>query len=171
MTQQLDDLVEMVLQYATKLIGVKYTWWKGGPLDTNPHPFYIHSVPSITYIKTNGINCAGLINLLRQKAGCKVHESGGTVGWYDYFKKMGVLNKFKESGNYSIGTLLLRKYRDEVDQGHLAVCYSGKEPNINIIHAYDDDDCGTGIVDISKLRPDYNNYFEYTVSPKHWLIE
>ena len=61
--------MEEILTFAKSLIGIKYTLWEGGPLSNTLYPFYVNELPNIEYIKKNGINCAGFINVLRLKAG------------------------------------------------------------------------------------------------------
>ena len=81
--------IEEILQFAESLIGIKYTLWKGGSLSKNIHPFYVNEIPNIEYIKNNGLNCAGFINLLRLKSGKHVPGSGEfnlvTLSWFNYF--------------------------------------------------------------------------------------
>jgi len=180
--------IKDILEYSKSLEGIKYTWWTKGSTNEAPHPFYIEKIPTKAYLKKHGINCAGFINLLRQKAGKKVPGSGinrgGTDGWFNYLKKKQVLEKFDDIKNYPLGTLFLRKYRNVEDQGHVAVYLTkGKNPNRplygEIIHSHaaepDPKDCG---VDITAFGWSHfwnrdtspNGYYEYAVLPKDWLF-
>ena len=98
---------------------------KSGSTNKNLFPFYIDVLPSLSYIKEHGINCTGLINILRQKVGKEIPGNGeyrvGTVEWYNFLKKKKVIHKFDDSQKYPIGTLFLRRYRSVEDQGHVAV--------------------------------------------------
>ena len=49
-----------------KLLGVKYKWWYDGSIINGKGPFYYENkgIPSIDIIKSEGINCAGFINLI-----------------------------------------------------------------------------------------------------------
>jgi cell wall-associated NlpC family hydrolase len=174
--------IEDILKYAKSLVGLKYTWWKSGSTTKDKHPFYVDAIPTKTYIKKNGICCAGLINIMRQKAGYEVPGigiyKGGTYSWYKYLKKKKVLEKFDDNKNYPLGTLFLRKYRNAEDQGHVSVYIKkGKIPKKplygEIIHAYAEDENG-GKVGITSLGASHftlkNGYYEYAILPKNWLF-
>ena len=174
--------MEELLRFAESLIGIKYTLWKGGSLSKNIYPFYVNGIPDIEYIKKNGINCAGFINLLRLKSGKDVPGNGdfkgGTFSWFNYFQDKKFLEVFDYRIRYPIGTLLLRKYRSIYDQGHLAVLYELDENNIwlnnKIIHSYYDENNGNGRVGISKLGDSHwcipEGYYEYIVLPENWIL-
>ena len=177
--------IEDIIKYAKTLIGIKYTWWNGGPLDKNKHPFYINNKPTISYLKKNGTNCTGFINILRHKAGKIVPGSGewkgGIGGWYDYLKKKKVLKKFNDTKDYELGTLFLRRYRDVNDQGHVAVYINKYKINNknkllygDIIHSFDFNKDNTGI-NITSLGWshfwDKCGYYEYSISPEDWLFQ
>jgi len=83
--------MDNIKKYAKSLVGIKYIWWKSGSTCDPIYPFYVDKKPSRSYIKQNGINCAGFINLLRQKAGFEVPGTGkyrgGTASWFFYLKR------------------------------------------------------------------------------------
>lgn len=172
----------MDFEFAKTLLGIKYTWWNE---DSGDDMFYTNGIPELSTIKSIGINCAGLVNLIRQKSGLTIPElnqddegvvRGGTYHWYNYFLENKLLNKFDYSKYYPIGTILLRTYRDLKDQGHLAIIYSEdpedpENPPNSIIHAYS---CEIGNqVGISNLYDSHfcipEGYYEYVVYPEDWL--
>jgi len=112
-------------------------------------PFYCQDSPSYDYIRTHGCNCAGLVNLLQTRnhlpiPGVAEHRiyAGGTEEWFQYLDREGMLEPIDMDKSYMAGSLLVRKYRDATDQGHLAVLYtSGKLRKQELLHSYD----GAGI--------------------------
>jgi cell wall-associated NlpC family hydrolase len=115
------------------LIGTPYVWWIEGDSTTKADaPFYCRKVPTADIIKTTGCNCAGLINLLAHKQGLPIPGmregywyAGGTYAWHHYLEDKGILEPIDTKKEYPTGSLLLRKYRDPKDQGHLAVLFTG----------------------------------------------
>lgn len=174
--------MEEILTFAKSLIGIKYTLWEGGPLSNTLYPFYVNELPNIEYIKKNGINCAGFINVLRLKVGKDVPGSGddrgGTLSWFNYFKDKNLLEIFDCRKKYPLGTLFLRKYRSVTDQGHLAVLYELDKNNVwynnKIIHSYYQEDYG-GRVGFSLLGKSHyyipEGYYEYIILPENWIID
>ena len=184
----MSDKIDDILKYAKSLIGVKYTWWKCGSTSEKDHPFYVDKLPTKKYLKENGINCAGLINIMRLYSGGEIPEQydeyvvrGGTRFWYNYFNTLGKLEVFDYKKYYPLGTLLLRDYKDIVDQGHLAVIYEHFKKDFtkilygNIIHAYADNEEGkVGITNLGSshfylTNKDGEGYYEYAILPKDWL--
>ena len=173
--------MEKSLDIAKKLIGAKYKLWLGDfqKTDDTPEPFYINEIPNIEYVRTHGINCAGLINIMRLNTSGSVpgegNWRGGTLSWYEYLKSKDVLIDFDYRKHYPKGTLLLRKYKNENDQGHLAVICEkdkqGKWLNDDIIHAYSNG--SSGGISICKLG--YSHYsipegfYQYIILPEDWL--
>lgn len=176
--------VKKLLNFAEKLIGIKYAWWTGDEKDEDDF-FYVNKIPPIKTIEIKGVGCTGLINLLRQSIGKKIPESkspfrGGTVFWYKYFKRKNFLEPFDYTKDYPLGTLFLRKYRDHEDQGHVAVYYKKYKNELlygEIIHAYADTiengggQVGTTILGYSHFYKEggKKGYYEYAILPKHWL--
>ena len=69
--------------------------------DDTPEPFYINGIQILVfldYVKTHGINCAGLINIMRINTSGNVPGEGdwrgGTQSWYEYLKSKNVLIAF-----------------------------------------------------------------------------
>ena len=177
-------MMEEVQKYFHLLLNlsIKYTWWVGESFSDTPHPFYLNEMPTDEYLKENGTNCAGFINLLRHFTGRSVPGEGewrgGTGGWYDYLSDQGVLEKFDVERDYPIGTLFLRQYRDIEDQGHVAVYYSPDSDsktvlNGTIIHSYSDEEGGR--IGLTPMRMSHywdseEGYYEYAVLPENWLF-
>ena len=176
--------IKQILEYSKSLVGIKYTWWKECSTIKEIYPFYVETVPSMEYIEKYGINCTGLINLLRQMAGKDIPGKGiyrgGTNQWYKFLKKKNVLHKFDDSHKYPRGTLFLRKYRSVEDQGHVAIYineskYKNKPLYGEIIHAH----CAYGEVEKNGVEitsfgwshfwiPE--GYYEYAILPDDWLL-
>ena len=177
-------IIKDILEYAKSLVGIKYTWWKSGSTTKEIYPFYVDTVPSIDYIKKYGINCTGLINLLRQMAGKDIPGNGiyrgGTDQWFKFLKKKKVLHKFDDSQKYPIGTLFLRKYRNVEDQGHVAIYiteskHKNKPLYGKIIHAhFAHDDIEKNGVEITSFGWSHfwvpEGYYEYAILPSDWLF-
>ena len=171
-----------ILKFAESLIDIKYTLWKGGSLSKDIYPFYVNEIPSIEYIKKNGLNCAGFINLLRLKSGKDVpgtgEDRGGTLSWFNYFKDKKCLEVFDYRKNYPVGTLFFRKYRSIMDQGHFAVLYELDKNDLwlnnKIIHSYYDKEEGNGKVGLSVLGYSHysipEGYYEYIILPENWML-
>ena len=132
-------------------------------------PFYCKNIPSIKTIQNSGCNCAGLINILHLSRGLIVpgvisnyYYAGGTYAWFEYLNSINRLELICENKNYPAGSLLLRKYRNPDDQGHLAVLYtSGNILEQKLLHSYR----GPGIKIDNTVRESHNwingGYYEY----------
>lgn len=145
------DEVDAVISYLRSLIGVPYKEWDGAkwrPDNTAPFwmPDYMTEpqsatiVPDITLIyASGGVNCAGLINLGLQRIGIEppgIHTEypGGTGAWGAYVTWM----PYIPDRVYPRGSILLREYRNEKDQGHLAMIITDDNSigmNNHLIHA------------------------------------
>jgi hypothetical protein len=156
-----------------------YVWWQEGETTaTKPTPFYCRpsDVPNLDYVKANGCNCAGLLNLLQHIKGNIVPglkddlwNAGGTYIWYTYLKSIGALEPFDPTKQYPKGTLLLRRYEDVDAQGHVALIYSDPtSPTDTVLdqqlfHSYPD--AGVAIDAKVKTSHDWhpNGYYEFVV--------
>ncbi len=85
------------------------------------------------------MNCAGFLNLICRKFGLEIpgakekhFYAGGTRSWWLSFERTGQLKPFNPTQSYSPGTLLLRDFRSEEDQGHIAIVFDGTK----IIHSW-----------------------------------
>jgi len=134
--------MEMVLKLVNN---TPYTWWNPdeGTMD-NEAPFYCQRIPDILTIQKYGTNCAGLVNLLQLSRGLIVpgvktnnYYAGGTYIWYQYLSSLGVLEPIDTSKEYPMGSLLLRRYTNPEDQGHLAILYTGgRLLQQKLVHCY-----------------------------------
>ena len=176
----LNARIKEILSFVSKLIGIKYTLWLSGSTMTTLHPFYVDYIPPINYIKKHGINCAGLVNIMRLKNGKNIPGfgiyRGGTGMWDYYLNSKKLLEKFDIEKQYPVGTLFLRRYRNVEDQGHLAVLYGNNGENVldgDIIHSYNDEHGGR--VGITKLRDSHyciaDGYYEFICLPENWLYK
>lgn len=175
--------MEDIILYSSKLIGIKYTLWEGDHQSTydNSHPFYIDYIPDLDYIKKYGINCAGLVNILRLKTCGNVPGEGkwrgGTLSWYNHLKSINALVNFNINEDYPVGTLLLRNYRDIYEQGHLAVIYKKHKnvpgSNYSIIHAFNGKTQSKVVVSLIKDSHFIisEGFYEYAILPNNWLYK
>lgn len=137
--EQTDNLFNYLTILAKS--NIKYKWWFEGDIIDKNGPFYYENekVPNIEQMQKEGINCAGLINICFRYLEIKLPtEGGGTDGWFLHYSKK--LNMFPINLEfiYPVGTILLRNYSSEQDQGHLAIVYDStrKIKDTKIIHAY-----------------------------------
>lgn len=161
-----------ILQYKD----IKYTWWRTGGCE---RMFYADDKEDIHSddVREIGINCAGLINLIRRQRGLFIPDltddqkkdgiiRGGTYHWFMYFQQIDALTEFDIDKEYDVCTLILRRYKNETDQGHMAIIIN----KTDIIHAYAYD-TDTGIVGVTSLIDSHaSGYYEYAISPSHWLL-
>jgi len=170
-------MISNTLEYAKTLIGTKYTLWVGGKTTDKSYPFYVNRIPRRCNIKKYGINCAGLINILRLNTGRKIQGGGpyrgGVLQWYQFLRRRGVLQRFDFHKDYPIGTLFIRKYRNEFNQGHLAILIDKSSSGKKIIHAFGNK-YGKGKLCLSSLHDSHysypHGYYEYVVMPGNWLV-
>lgn len=139
-------------------------------------PFYCHGLPSYEFIRRHGCNCAGLMNLLQARfhlpipgVGENHKYAGGTYVWFEYLKQSGFLEAIDIEKSYAAGSLLVRKYRNDTDQGHLALLYtSGKLLEQQLLHCY----TGPGITIDSLVATSHawveEGYYEYIVPS--WFV-
>lgn len=145
-----------MLSYAKTLIGIPYRWWNPAvSCSDTDGPFYAvegGEVP-LEVIQRGHLNCAGLVNVLCRKFGKEIpgakerdFYAGGTGLWWKYFEQQGVLETFDPAADYPVGSLLLRPYATEEDQGHLAIWIGGK----TILHSWPE-----GGVILQEVDPTY----------------
>lgn len=182
----MDERVLHAIEFGAKILGTPYTWWTGTSRDREDI-FYFDGMPTREKLEKYGVNCAGLVCLMRHAAGASVIKSddrdrGGVGWWHSYFKNRGFLMEFDDTVDYPVGTLFLREYRNTDDQGHLAIYYSKsntktKESKVlygTIIHAYaDSSDCGQ--VGLSRMGTSHfwngsSGYYEHAILPENWLV-
>lgn len=115
-------------------------------------PFWVSNseAPPSGDVMAESCTCTGLINLMRRKIGLEIpgldrpdyEFPGGTWCWFNHLKKKGKLKNFNINMIYPKGTLLLRPYRNESEQGHMAVVYTDNPRNVlyaKLIHSYSKD--------------------------------
>lgn len=177
--------IKKSLDFIYNLLNTKYDWWNNSDdmrIIENPSYAINKPIPTINYIKKKFINCVGIINLMRRINNLLIPGTdnpnykypGGTYIWFKYLKKEKKLTKFNKNNNYPRGTLLLKKYIDSNNQGHVAVIYRASTLNPKIIHAWTDKSIPNQIgnepgIIIESLN-NYNNYFTHICLPKNWLI-
>lgn len=161
------ERVEYILSKAEELIGIEYNPWNPNISCYGNHgPFWAFHAPcpSLDLIKKGQLNCAGFINILRRDLNLEIpgafdesYYAGGTYEWYIYLDSREYLVAFQKNIDYPRGTLLLRRYRDVEDDGHLAIV-TGRD---TVVHSIK----GKGVTHDS-LWPDY---YEYVCYPEDWL--
>ena len=163
-----------IQDYIQELIGTPYVWWKEGDIISSAPPFWAEnsSPPPVEIIKKSGCNCAGFINLICRFVNIYIpgltmnlKYAGGTYIWYEYLTDFGLLEKFKPDRNYPPGTLLLRNYSNELDQGHIAIVLD----NGKLAHSHPES--GITIDDSYFISHNWSVFGYYTdvCLPKNWL--
>jgi len=130
--------MEEALSYAMDLRGKPYAWWKGGPIQTGS-PMWAEDEPAPLKQDIIAVNCAGLTNLMLRIVGRSLpyHVStgrGGTGAYGVVYGPIAVAFDIEES--YPRGSLLLRRYRDEKDQGHVAVVLDGNGKKAKVLQSH-----------------------------------
>lgn len=111
---------------------IKYSWWYPGK-ENNAN--YADGKKDIRIIRKEGINCVGVINLIKHEFKKPIppnkYVKGGTRAWFDYLNKNKLIEEYDIKNKYPKYSLLIRDYKNPQDQGHVALVYE----NDNIIHA------------------------------------
>ena len=181
-------IIELLLQ-----IKPKYVWWNNTMENCGPQSYTeSNDIVNFDIIKKTGINCVGLINIIRRCL--KLHipgfetsnYAGGTYEWFKYLKKNKKLKKFNIKKSYPTGTLLIRKYKNSYDQGHVAIVKEQDNSSIlnqKLIHAYPDENAdennstqhlSPGLTVDDSVSKSHSWYQEGTYThvclPENWLI-
>ncbi len=156
-----------LLSIIPHLLGVPYKCWDPSVSCVGDHgPFWAFNgpLPSREEIEKGEMNCAGFLNLLCRGLGVQIpgvvkadFYAGGTHAWYVYFQQKGVLKPYSAWHFYPQGTLLLRRFVSEEDQGHLAI-YMG--PN-SIVHSWPESG--------SCFDTIQSDYYEFVCLPEDWM--
>lgn len=164
----MEEKVEFILSKGNEYIGIPYKAWHPNLScygDKAPFWAFNGPVPELLAVKKGFLNSAGLINLLRRELCLEVpgafEESiyaGNSYEWYIYLDSYKKLKPFKEGVYYPRGTLLLRRFHSQRDEGHLAII-SGKNTVLHSIRSHGV--CETEIT---------NGYYHAICLPKDWLI-
>lgn len=187
-----------IIDYLTQFIGVKYRWWYIGSNPLNPMALSAGSycdsddAKDIQKIKEEGINCIGLPNLVRHylklpipgtTSEFKTKYCGGTGAWFEYLLQKCKLQPIKENLSYPRGTLLLRDYNSETDQGHVAIITKNSKSFSDsiIIHSFSankfnpdkpDETVSPGVV-IENVMNSHKWFkggsYKYFCLPKDWM--
>ena len=179
----LKSKIKKGLDFIFKLIGTKYGWWNKDDMRYNEIPSFSlnKKIPTIKYIKNKKCNCVGVINLIRRINNLQIPGTensnykypGGTYIWFNYLYKNKKLEKFNKNKIYPRGTLLLKKYKNYKNKGHVAVIYKSSKINSKIIHSWVENSIpnknknNPGII-IEKLSI-YDKYFTHICLPNKWL--
>jgi hypothetical protein len=156
--------------YLESLIGAPYLAWReGDPVFALGPPFFAtdSKAPPADLVKTYGTNCAGFLNAARLAAG--LAPLGGTPHWQEAL--LPFWRPFDPAATYPAWTLLLRCYRSEYDQGHLAILWSGDGPALGqkVLHSW----MGGGVTLDDTLRESHwwseEGYYEMVCLPEHWI--
>jgi hypothetical protein len=149
------------MSYAEQFLGIPYRWWNPSvSCCENTGPFWASEGPEVPIgeVQKGQMNCAGLLNLICRKFGLEIpgakekfFYAGGTRCWWLYFERKGLLQPFDPLVEYPKGTLLLRDYKSEDDQGHIAFVYD----RTRVLHSWPDNG-----VAIEETAP---NYYEAVV--------
>jgi hypothetical protein len=143
-------------------------------------PFWIGDTlpPKKNIIKKNGVNCAGLINLLRRYAELPVsvvlekqHGYAGTSEWFTYLNKKKRLKKFDINKSYPAGTMVLRNF-NLIDSGHVGVIFKENTKGVlfsSLLHSVGWDDGGHQMVKIdSTVGKSYFHAYNGTTNVGHY---
>jgi hypothetical protein len=159
--------IQRCLAKADEYIGIPYSGWNPDVSCYGDHgPFWSFNgpAPSFDRVKRELLNCVGLINIIRRDFGLEIpgaaeqtYYAGGTYEWYTYLDRKRKLKPFDPTKQYPKGTLLLRCFRDQDDDGHLAILRD-KQKVVHSIRA--------GGVTHGGIWPDY---YEFVCAPEDWL--
>lgn len=169
--------VRTAMDYAQGLVGAPYAWWTNasGPLGEGA-PAWVGDgpPPSRSQVFQNGVFCAGIANLMLRSVG-KGDEipqnypfDGGTRAYYNKYRE--VSERFNPNKDYPEGTLFIRNFRNEVDQGHVAIM----QADGTVLQSYPGAGGVNGVSDSvslanSNFMNDGSNYYELAVLPENWL--
>ena len=152
--------LDKVFKKAESLLYTKYLFWFKDR--TMEDIFYFDKIYPVAFVKKRGINCSGFLTFLVNSVGIKLAPSkskarGGLSYWFNLFKRKKLLNIYEPKIKYPPGTILISPYKNEEDQGHLAIVYT--LPN-SVIH------CIWIGVNITEI---VHRHYQYYVKPESWL--
>lgn len=163
----MQEKVDILLSKAKEYIGIPYKPWNPNLSLYGDHgPFWSFNgpEPSFDRVKKELLNCVGFINVLRRHLNLEIpgateqtYYAGGTYEWFVYLDSRGKLRPYREGKEYPRGTLLIRRFRDQNDDGHVAIVI-GKNRVIHSIRSL-------GVCE----GPLWEGYYEYACLPHDWL--
>ena len=176
-----------LLDFFLDLVGrVKYKEWdyrKPACSSYNIQSYASNSsvIPSKTEIIKHGMNCVGIINLMRRMVnknipGVKEKRkfAGSTSLWFNYLKKNNLLKKFDSKTTYPVGTLLIRNYTSRSDEGHVAVIFKEDRRGVlysKLIHCAEH----PNHLEIDLVVNSYSwlgsGYYTHVSFPEDWLFK
>jgi hypothetical protein len=172
-----DSNVQKILELGCQLCGIPYGQWGGGNIETGAPMWAIDkTLPKLSDISS--CNCAGLINLLLRSLGKSLpsvqqHGRGGTAAYTSYYRdELQITETFKCGTVYPAGTLLLRDYLNNKDQGHVAVIYYRSDNIARVLqsHYTNDTKIYPGVcMDETLTHSHTRNGYQYIVKPNRWL--
>lgn len=162
-------LVQKGIDFGKELIGLPYGWWEGGPLQKK-EPMWAENKKTPETKEIKSANCAGLLNLIFRHLKIELPHSkkggiGGTMAYYDYYKKKGVIEDFDINKEYPTGTLIGRKYKNVKDQGHVALTVN-RQNKTYVLQSFDKE--GVNMKYTLKESHD-GGYYQYAVLPENWV--
>eukprot|EP00658_Telonema_sp_P-2_P041094 TRINITY_DN29391_c0_g1_i1.p1 TRINITY_DN29391_c0_g1~~TRINITY_DN29391_c0_g1_i1.p1 ORF type:complete len:224 (-),score=41.44 TRINITY_DN29391_c0_g1_i1:127-798(-) len=168
------DMVERAIEYALLLIGTPYAWWTGGAIPIAA-PMWAEDAPAPDPTSVASVNCAGLTNLMlrsvEQPLPWAEHTGrGGTAAYGEVYARSGVA--FALGERYPRGTLLLRRYRNVQDQGHVAVVLDDAGASANVLQSfsYGHPSESPGVSASYTVEESHaGGFYELAVLPEHWL--
>tara|TARA_B110001469_G_C9616185_1_gene306799 strand:- start:65 stop:580 length:516 start_codon:yes stop_codon:yes gene_type:complete len=166
----------IALEYGLKLIGIPYDYWIGGK-NQEKAPMFAINGPSPDSKEITSLNCAGLVNLLLRFRSKELpydenNNIGGTESYYYYYKDKAL--KFDINKKYPIGSLLIRKYRNINDQGHLAIILEDNGKDSLLLQSHVEGEYfkskNPGVNSMYTLEQSHNlDFFELVVLPIDWI--
>ncbi len=179
MSAEKDTRIEKAITYAKSLINIPYRWYDESTDLPNPDDQFWHGnklAPDVKAIilEDKSIVCTGLINLMRRHLWRSVpkHDTcpGGTVAWVNYLSGKNALKPIDNNAVYPPGTLLIKKYENSEDQGHVAVMLEDSymiHAAADIPYIYRHKYKNHGYVRVEKY---YTHYFTHVCDVSDWLL-
>lgn len=185
----LDEAKDRAWRYLSPAVNkTRYVYWRSGVVPPRSPAWAENGPPPrIQDVVRDGAFCAAVATLIRRELGLEVPHlgdenfDGGVVAYVGatnpaprdwarqgYFARRGVLKDFDlAEAKRRPWTLLLRRYRDVSDQGHVAVSFPGGR----VLQTYDGGNGWPGLnTDATIERSHAGGYYEFMVAPEDWLL-
>ena len=173
------------LEYGVGLIGTPYGYWEGGE-NQIMSPMFAQNGCILNKKEIVSLNCAGLCNVILRSIGKELpisltyNSMGGTEAYFEYYADKS--KDFSICEIYPKGTLLIRKFRDVDDQGHVAILLEDKGKMSKVLQSYIDGEFHKsvlpGVNAIYTLEKSHKSFtdkngngccYEKIVLPEDWL--